>query len=595
LYIKESGEVKNLIKFISDYATIIITSREVIFNTSFEDIYQLRNFTTDEALELFTNRYKLVNKNDIRKLRSEVLEGLLNNNPLAIKIVTKNLPKHKDIDSLIQELKEDFFETTNEYLDDIYNKEIDNNIEKEKSLYQSINYSYKRLSDREKLAFEILSIFPDGIDIENFKVFFKKQIYKPITDKELISLENKSLIEIQNSYVKLQSIIRRFAEYHFNIRTDEEKSSYYREAYNYNVFLFNSIVGLYHNKTSIALEIFDNFSANFSKTINYIDKFESEKVQKLAFLLDLSNFYHSEFVNEEYTNNLDRKKSYFSDVKNGVLAIDIAILYYNYYNKEFSKTYNKLNEILQFDDIMHLDYNYNIDFRTMKRAIDIYFLEGKAIECLTIINENNLFKISNLGVMLFELGEYSKFLELVRFQDGFFYYELCFNTNKLDVEELNKYLGKVYKKQYLELVQAQYIKGKAGVLNLEDVKKLVVTNPYTKGLKKLMLAFLETNENRANDLYLQALSDLEHIKYYYIEAIYYYAKFLSIHNKSLFKEWVEKGYCLASMHSYRFLMHKFECLSTEEMDYYDEKNYNLPIEINIDALIIQHIKYKESL
>ena len=45
---------------------------------------------------------------------------MLNNNPLAIKLVTSNLPKNKNLQSLKNELDNDFF--------DITSKDIENNM-----------------------------------------------------------------------------------------------------------------------------------------------------------------------------------------------------------------------------------------------------------------------------------------------------------------------------------------------------------------------------------------------------------------------------------------------------------------------------------
>ena len=37
---------------------------------------------------------------DIKFLRTEILENMLNNNPLAIRLVTSNLPKNKNLQTL---------------------------------------------------------------------------------------------------------------------------------------------------------------------------------------------------------------------------------------------------------------------------------------------------------------------------------------------------------------------------------------------------------------------------------------------------------------------------------------------------------------
>ncbi|MEJ5092917.1 hypothetical protein, partial [Sphingobacterium faecium] len=76
-----------LLRFSSDFASLVTTSREKISNNNdFEDVFSLTPLITDDALTLFQNYYgKVKNEDEIRILRQEILEDLLNNNPLAIK------------------------------------------------------------------------------------------------------------------------------------------------------------------------------------------------------------------------------------------------------------------------------------------------------------------------------------------------------------------------------------------------------------------------------------------------------------------------------------------------------------------------------
>ncbi len=96
------------------------------------------------------------------------MEEYLNNNPLAIKLVTKNLPKGKNLINLIEELHESFFDITSDDIEKIFEEESDLNIERTKSLFHSINYSYQKLSEKEKLAKDIFSLFRDVIPLEIF-------------------------------------------------------------------------------------------------------------------------------------------------------------------------------------------------------------------------------------------------------------------------------------------------------------------------------------------------------------------------------------------------------------------------------------------
>jgi len=171
------SQIKELLYFLTDYSTVVIVSRELL-ELEFEVYYELKPFSTDEAEILFKKYYKVRDaKSKNIKLRN-ILENLLNNNPLAIKIITKNLPKGKNMDELKNELEEDFFKTLEMDLSNILSEPSDRNIEKTKSIFQTINYSYLRLSEKQKLVFEILALFPSGIHISNYKIFLERETRK---------------------------------------------------------------------------------------------------------------------------------------------------------------------------------------------------------------------------------------------------------------------------------------------------------------------------------------------------------------------------------------------------------------------------------
>ncbi|WP_040373712.1 hypothetical protein, partial [Peribacillus psychrosaccharolyticus] len=149
LYIDDKEQIKDLVSFLCDYATIVTTSRQLI-GFEFEDAYELRTLTTDECVDLFKKYYPYnINEFEIKILRNDIIENLLNNNPLAIKIITSNIPKSKSMELLKAELEEDFFNTTKLGIEDIFSDSVDKNIERSKSLYQSINYSYSKLTAKE--------------------------------------------------------------------------------------------------------------------------------------------------------------------------------------------------------------------------------------------------------------------------------------------------------------------------------------------------------------------------------------------------------------------------------------------------------------
>lgn len=597
LYIKECEKAKKIVRFISDYITIVITSREPAFeNENFEIVYEMQNFTTDEALMLFNQNYPNIAKEDIKILRSEILENLLNNNPLAINIVTRNLPKYKNIKTLKDDLENDFFTTTNEYLVDIFDNQYDINIEKSRSLYQSINYSYKKLAPNEKLAFELLSLFSNGINIEDFKEVFSSKKDKVdryyITDKEIKSLENKSLVESFNGSMKLQSIVGRFAEHNFSKRTLEAKKVYYQKAFQYNLSLLQHIIVLSKQGKSDGFNLFNSNRENVFKSVSYIDLFDYNKLDKIRYLINISMTAIHTHGEMEYYNNLIKKSYYFENDESEKVIFNLILVQLRYFNGSFLSAYKKLNEVLDFESMKNLDTNILINQLIIPIAVNTYFMEGKAFECIEYLIEKNV-KIDYLPIpeIIFELGEY-KCLHKVLKNTSFFSFEIDYAVNKLDIKKLENYLSNLYKMDYIEIMQIFYFKVKndIGNVNSREVKKLVITNPYTRGLKHLMLAMLEEDYHKAYDMYKEALIHLQHVKYYYVEGTYYFVKYLKFNNHYTYLEEFEKGYSLAKEYNYRYLRYLFDTLEKNGNDKYDESLYELPCKLDIETYIAELYK-----
>lgn len=593
LYLKDTIKIQELLKFISDYATVVLTSREIVFsNPSFEDIYTLRDFTTDEAVDLFRKHYNgPIEKEEMQCLRSDIIETLLNKNPLAIYIVAHQLPSGKNIKILKHELEEDFFNTLDEYKYDIYIHECDENIEKSKSLYQSINYSYKKLAEKEKLAFQLLSLFPDGINMENFRTFFiscsKNSCLNQIKNSELKSLEKNSLVDFVDGTIRLQSIIRRFAEHQFNQRSEEEKVLFYAEAFNYNSFLILDIYNLAIKNSRVAYELFVSKSNNFFKSITYINKFEDSKITKM----DKLNYIDTVLVNSIHTHCLDKLlhemaklEHYFDDIEDGHLLFSLIKINAFYYLGYFDTSFENLNKIISFNDFSDILNKDKIFKSLIGAAFNLYFFEGAAFEFSKWTIHNKMLSPENYNASIFELGKYTKILALNNEKD-FFAFEKDFNEGNLNSEELVNYIDNIYSKDHLEKMQIYYLKSKREALDRETINNLVVTNPYTLGLQNMMYAFIEKDQEKTIEYYMHALKELKHIKYYYVECIYYFSNFLKNINHTDYNHWVNTGYTLAKEHYYGFLIYQFECLLGKTDGKYNEDNYPLPEELNFSEYI----------
>jgi NAD-dependent SIR2 family protein deacetylase len=581
LYLEDIETMKKLITFISDYKTVLVTSREWI-GFEFEEKHEIRNFTSEEAIILFEKLYSsVIPKEEKKILKEEILEKLLNNNPLAIKIVAQNIPRSINMQTLKDELKDDFFRATNAGYTDIYNNEVDENIERSLSLYQSIYYSYKRLSSREQLVFEILSLFPNGIPIESFKNFFntdefRTDIYR-ITNKEIKSLENKSIIEINGGFISLQSIIGRFAEFHLNKRTEEEKYKYYKRAFAFNSYVLELIDGVRNSEYPVkGLEIFDNIENNFIKSLEYIDKIQFDNLQLISYIHNLASYFHGIGQSKKFRKQLKKCDKIFSNVENGELLKGVITAHLRYYEGDFDSALNYLLTEIPFEKLENLDgetdsyinkiiYNY---------VLSLYSLEGYEYQIIEFSMKNNIFKSNNNYSELFKIGAYELIEDLTNKED-FFSFELKLNQNNIDIEELDKYIEEgIYNKQYIEIMQTNYIKAKMGIYSKEHIEKLVITNPYTMGIKDLMLALCEKDIESKIELFEQAIEKLDHIKYYYVEAIFYYCKFLYDEKLETFDHWYKTGIELSQKYRYSYHLYRFNSLmNPANSTDYDENDY----------------------
>ncbi len=573
---KEIQDVKSLVEFISNYSSIVLTSREKI-GYDFENIYQLENLTTDEAVELFQKNcnIKIRNKIEERILRSDIIENLLNNNPLAIKLITSHLPNNKELEDLKNELEGDFdiFIKTSKDIDKIFDKTADINIERTRSLFQSINYSYQKLNSRAKLAFELLHLFPDGITHKNFKeCFSNKKSANNISDADIRTLENKSLLENNTGQIRLQSIIGRFAYYQFNKRSNDEKRNYYDDAYDLNSTLLNIIDNISNKNESVAYSLFDKYSNNLINVIKYIDKIplsvNVEKKHLINFILALTRYILSEGNILSFMKKLDDKVDYFKDYKNAEIFLKILKISFVFHHKIFDRPYNELQNELPLSQIESIEItDYLVELYLVK-AFHLYNYEGYTIDYIKWLIKNNSFSSNTI----FYLGNFN----FLKTNDGFYDFESELNKKELLIEELKDYISNKYEKEHLERLQCTYTLSKIERVEFDTIQKLVVTNPYSMGLKLLMFAFIEEDQSKKIELFENGIENLTHIKYYYIEAIYFYSSYLKSIEHSDYEVWFKKGYELSDEFYYRFQKHRFICLK-ENIDVdYNESNYPLP-------------------
>ena len=585
---EDTQEIKDFLTFICDYATVVATSRELL-KIDGESIYDMRPFTSDEAVELFLSLYnrKLVNEDEMILLRRDILENLLDNNPLAIKLITANMPRGKSLSVLKEELETDLFSKITDTDLELFDAQSDFNIERKKSIYGSILYSYRHLTEGEAQAFELLSLFPDGIDLESFKRLTQKQMkavnssgFKQtiITDRVIKLLENKSMLENNGGDIKLQSIVGKFAE--VQLKKRENLYHFYKSALQYNISLMNSLNHLKVRNEQLALDIFDNLKGNFFNSIRYSKGTDARNDDLLDYFDDIADFSIKTSSINTVIDDLSLTIPRFKEGKEGK-CIESIILYLKYYNGDFEKSYRSLKNKFPLSALFNYDYEDKIERIIYDSARNIYEMEGERhIDFLAYRIKNKL-RPNFYPVSLYQLGILS--LDLLNTYKRSFYthLEVLYSLDLLNLTDVDIFLNSIYEKHHIEIAQVSYLRSKIEPLEKNKIEKLVNVNSYVRGLKKLMLAFIEKKPSVANNLYQKAIEDLEHIKYYFIEAQYFHAKFLQKNEPSEFDNVYQKGLALTKKHHYRYLQYCFEKLLTPTMKTYDAENYPLPDNVEL--------------
>ncbi|WBA44312.1 SIR2 family protein [Hymenobacter canadensis] len=599
----EYEKIIDLLEFATDYANIVLTSRENL-NTHFEDIYTLSSLNTDDAVKLFISSYGEVKKEELSILRIDILENILNNNPLAIKLVTKTIVPQSGILNLKKNLEEDLFKNTSEDFINIYKKDVDMNIEKTRSIYQSINYSYCKLNVREKLALEILNLFPDGISVSNFKKCFEgKKSYNNISETELRNLQNKSLVEGFNGLIRLQPIIRKFAEFQFNKRPKEIRDKFCSDAYSYNCFIVDALNKVSITKGASAAYILqNNFKNNLLNVLDFVNQIEisdksilPEKKYLLNYIYEMDSYVIGENQVAKFVDKLEEIKPYFNDIDDADKLLDTLKYHLIYYNKDFDYSYKRMQELYPASEVInrsdfHEDY---VKRRYVNMICAIHSMEGHTLEyvhsCIVAFNKiegeaKKLFHVADNH--LFYLGVH---VDLDRHDKSFYTFEKQAARGTDIISGVEKYMKTLFEEEHLERIQCVYTLSKVTDVDKNSIRSLVVTNPYTRGLKELMHAFVEKDPEAKRKYFDKALKYLMHIKYYYLEALYFYCKFLMEINNDDFTKNYELGLELSKKYFYQFLVFKFESLLDNSKEYSFSYNY-YPIE-GLESYAIIHKKY----
>ncbi len=605
------NQVCEIISRSLEYANIVATSRELV-GVDWEDCISFRQMESEEALDLFNhltkNHYE--SSDDQVFARRKILEPLLNNNPLAIKLICDGMPKGKSLFELSKELNEDFFGCINEEdLSIMFNEKVDENITRQESLYVSILYSYKTLTQSQKRTFEIFSLFPDGISFNNFKKLFSKAdsgydskggVKKTVSDKDIAALANKSLIEVNNgSFYKLQSVIQRFAKHQFERHTDDQgKSDLYRQAYFYNDAFIDYLYSVIH-KTPGPEGVFFNLSNNFVAAIEYgvvknvirsQSELESyfnavERMVGLAVNINMTDVFLSALERADINSAIIDKDDYKAKV-----ALEILKTSCSYYLGDFQRSYDNLKKLVPIETVNSEGGIDDVfDSIIITNSLNIYCMEGKALDRVECRIKKDLFERRLIDVSDVQTGYDVSLLFGLAMPDKFYFEALGYLKGGIDLHEIDYVIDNLNENSHLERVSLIYIKSRFYEVDIETIESLVDVNPYTKGLKDIMYAIcFERIDDRFElivGFYESAILRLDHIKFYCVQAYYFYAKYLNKKDIYEFERVYDIGLGLAMKYHYRYWQHMFLSLRNSSLGNYDAANYPLPGNPDISDLL----------
>lgn len=409
--------------------------------------------------------------------------------------------------------------------------------------------------------------------MNDFKKCFKKnKSSNKITDTEIKQLENKSLLENYNGRLQLQPIIRRFAEYQF-YKHSENMQKYCVDAYIYNAYIINFIDSYEAKKTiSDALVLFTSVKNNLLKVLDYIPyiKIEENSIVPnkdliLNYLFNIHNYLTNQKNIIYFKEKIDILIEYFKYNQDAEMLIKVMILRGDYYHNEFDNSYKQLSKYLSVTEMLNRDFraeNY-LEKRWKDLISIIHSMEGYTIQYL----ESNINNLQQINISEYHYLGISN-LNFTMKQDPFYYFENQLRNNEIVIQELKKHINGLFMEEHLQIMQCTYTLSKLEEIPHHKIRKMVVTNPYTRGLKNLMLAFNTINSEDKSKYFEIALENLQHIKYYYLEAIYFYAQFLKVIKSTKYNDIVAEGINLVKQYKYQYLDYLFTNLLHEKEDKY---------------------------
>ncbi|MBY7791652.1 SIR2 family protein [Vibrio fluvialis] len=610
----------DLVGAVSEFCSVIITTRETIEEPwSYE--LTLRSLESDEALELFNihTKYQYNSSKQQTFIKTELIEKHLDRNPLAIKLVSSNIPPSKDI----YDLERDLFNELKSIDKSTYlNSTSDSNINRQDSLLGSIIYSYNTLNHEEKRAIELISLFPDGISLNNLKEIIKNGKNKlkssiDITDRNIKSLSNKSLLINSGNDIKLHSIVGRVI---ISIaKTNEKTHPYWHTVCLYNINFIELVHSLNINNEWIATDLFTSYYNNIITTIETVDKidFNEIKPEKIFnYIFHIVNFSSTLSLQRDvksslslFRTNLNKLNLTISEEQD--IFLDVCEIYLDYSEDKYHSITDLNYRLLKAYPIDDMEFNEEVDFvsfLTRTLAMNIYGSIGYT---------EKYFKYN------IESKFYSFYYPRCFNHTGYFSQDLLGNCDKniqyfeakrifgiLDTEELSEHIDKLHPRAHDARCALLYMLHRESPLKIEDVSKIVTTNLSSKAIKKVMVAkikennlslLIESDKNEfesqidyISEIYESSIKALEQAPYNKLKVIYDYCLFLLKFDRiKSFNFYSNIAIKQSTDLEYPYWIHAFQSLNNASMPIFDKNMIQEPYGIEVTDYIqnvIKHIK-----
>lgn len=391
----------------------------------------------------------------------------------------------------------------------------------------------------------------------------------------------------------------KFAEKQLHKRKANELGSYYQRAGAYHIqyaeHLYKFVSEDSATRSARAASRFNQQQANFFKSIDYLHVADVSTEKLLRYLDNLCMLAITTTLSKNFSEILIKASSinsYLKDEKEK-LCFELLILKSKYYAGDFENSFYALQKKVPLNILTQFEYTLPIDKIICRIGFDIYAMEGEVLSELKY-DMKSMVSYRGYPITLFQIGEINRTLAM-SYKSGFYNLDARYALGMLNSIDVDECIANTYEKDHLNLMELHYLKAKLSLrdkatIDSHQIQNLVIVNPYTLGLQQLMLAFSSDTDAETILLYEQALNNLFHIKYYYVEALLYFSSYLKNNQRPEFIEIYQRGYELTCQHHYRWLRYQFEDLIEKKTTAYNSENYPLPEELDIEGYIQWSIK-----